>query len=169
MIFLTVGTSFPFDRLVTDVDFLVSEGVVNDEIFAQVGIGGKTPLNFDSVEILPKEEFDIFFKKSHGIISHAGMGTISMALEMNKPILVMPRLKKHGELVNGHQEATAKYFEKNGHILAAHSREELALKVVSLPFFKPAPRINHIEEISQKVADFILESEKIFNKKKRKK
>ena len=73
MIFLTVGTSFPFDRLVKAIDELAGQGKIDSEIYAQVGIGGYTPRHFESVETLDKNTFDEFFTKSDAVIAHAGM------------------------------------------------------------------------------------------------
>ena len=94
MIFVTVGTSFPFDRMVRALDDSVADGKIDSELFGQVGIGGYHPRSFESVETLDKKIFDEYFKNAEAIIAHAGMGTITMALEQDKPILVMPRLKK---------------------------------------------------------------------------
>ena len=48
------------------------------------------------------------------IIAHAGMGTILTALEMGKPLLVMPRRAELGEHRNDHQLATAMRFADLG-------------------------------------------------------
>jgi UDP-N-acetylglucosamine transferase subunit ALG13 len=155
VIFVTVGTSFPFDRLVREVDRLVHERAVSDTVFAQVGIGGYRPRGFESVEVLDKRDFDHYFQRADAVIAHAGMGTISMALELGKPLLVMPRLRRYGELVNGHQEATARHFEKLGHVLVADDERELVDRIGVLPEFRPVPRSCHVEAVSRKVAEFI--------------
>lgn len=112
MIFLTVGTLFPFDRLVRAIDAAVGEGLIEDEIFAQVGENSYKPRNFESLPSLKKDLFDKYFTEASFIISHAGMGTITMALSHNKPLLVMPRLKHYKEHVNDHQVATARKLGK---------------------------------------------------------
>lgn len=155
MIFLTVGTSFPFDRLVEAVDEAVSAKKITNSIFAQVGRGGYRPRNFDSVETLEKNEFDNYFHQADAVIAHAGMGTITMALEQNKPILVMPRLKKYGELVNDHQLATAKRFEQLGHVLAIYETSELPAKADLLKSFQPVPRLTQVEKVAERIGTFL--------------
>ena len=120
MIFLTVGTQFPFDRLVKSVDQAFDEGLIEEEIFAQIGETSYKPHNFESVASLEKKVFDKHFKEASSVISHAGIGTITMALDNNKPLLVMPRSKKYGEVVNDHQAAIARRFSELGHILAVY-------------------------------------------------
>ena len=117
MIFLTVGTQFPFDRLVRAVDEVVTQTGFDERIFAQVGTTSYRPRNFEAVPVLEKTLFDSYLLRANGIISHAGMGTIAVALEHKKPLLVMPRLKKYGEVVNDHQLSMALQFSKLGYFI----------------------------------------------------
>jgi beta-1,4-N-acetylglucosaminyltransferase len=155
MIFLTVGTSFPFDRLIKAVDELMIQGKIKEEMFAQIGKGGYRPKNFESIETLDKIKFDDHFKQADALIAHAGMGTITMALEQNKPILVAPRLKKYRELVNDHQLATAKYFEQLGHVLAVYDFNDLPEKLRLLKSFKGKPRSNNTKKVADRIAIFL--------------
>ena len=140
MIFLTVGTQFPFDRLVRAIDRIISEGVIGDKVFGQIGYGACKPSNFECVASMRKGEFDKCFAEASAIIGHAGMGTISMALNGRKALLVMPRLKKYGEVVNDHQLGIAKSFSELGHILAAFGVEDLPDGVRRLADFVPKER-----------------------------
>jgi UDP-N-acetylglucosamine transferase subunit ALG13 len=155
MIFLSVGTQFPFDRLVKAVDDACDEGLIDEEIFAQVGKSSYRPRNFKSVTSLEKEVFDKRFREASGIISHAGMGTITMALDNEKPLFVMPRLKKYGEVVNDHQVAIARKFEELGHLLVAYEAEDLPKKIEKLKFFVPRPRKSRAEIVAERISSFL--------------
>jgi UDP-N-acetylglucosamine transferase subunit ALG13 len=155
MIFLTVGTQFPFDRLVRAVDEAVGENGLDEQIFAQVGASSYRPKNFETIPELEKSLFDKYISEANGIISHAGMGCITMALENRKPLLVMPRLKKYGEVVNDHQVVIAKKFEKLGHLLVAYSDEELLDKIKFLRGFVPQKREVHCEAVAARISDFL--------------
>jgi len=155
MIFLTVGTLFPFDRLVKAVDSGIGEGMVEEEVFAQIGRNGYEPKNMEYVESLDKKAFDEKVKKAVGLISHAGMGSIAMALDHNKPLLVMPRLKMYGEHVNDHQVGTAKKFEELGHILVAYTKEELPDKLQMLKHFVPKKRETQVEAVAERISDYL--------------
>ncbi len=157
MIFLTVGTQFPFDRLVKSVDEVISQNGFEDEIFAQIGDSLYRPHNFEAVSSLEKHLFDKRMRQASSIISHAGMGTITMALEINKPLLVMPRLKRYGEVVNDHQVAIARRFELLGHILAAYETEELPRKIEQLKTFVPRRRKAQPQAVTERVAHFLNE------------
>ena len=139
MIFLTVGTQFSFDRLVRVVDEVVGKNGFEEEIFAQIGDSSYQPHNFKAVSFLEKKVFDKRICEASCIISHAGVGTIVIALENNKPLLVMPRLKRYGEVVNDHQAALARKFGELGHILVAYSEEELPEKLRELRHSNKTP------------------------------
>jgi hypothetical protein len=91
MIFLTVGTQFPFDRLVKAVDHLFDEGLMPEEVFGQIGVSTYKPRHFETVVSLEKNTYDDRFQQASAVISHAGMGAITMALDQSKPLLVMAR------------------------------------------------------------------------------
>jgi len=156
VIFLTVGTSpHQFDRLVKAMDDGVGTHLIEEEIFAQIGDCRYRPKNIPYAEMLTKSEFDAKFKSASCIVGHAGMGTISMSLEASKPILVMPRMAKYKEHVNDHQVSTADMFEKLGHVLVAHSAEELAMKIGELRTFVPAKREATPQLVAGKIAEFL--------------
>ena len=157
MIFLTVGTQFPFDRLVKSVDEVINQNRFEEEIFAQIGDSSYQPRNFESVASLEKKAFDKYLKEASGIISHAGIGTITMALDNKKPLLVMPRLKKYHEVVNDHQVSIAKKFEELDHILVAHTEEELPDKLRELKTFVPKPRENQAKAVAERISKFLNE------------
>jgi len=155
MIFLTVGTQFPFDRFVRAVDNIFEKGLIDEEIFAQIGETSYKPRNFESVVSLEKKVFDEHFKRASSVISHAGVGTITMALKNHKPLLVMPRLKRNREHVNDHQVATARKFEELGHILVAYETEELPVKIEELKTFVPRKREAQPHAVAERIARFL--------------
>ena len=156
MIFLTVGTyPLPFERLVKATDTMIMKGFIEEEVFAQIGVCNYKPQNMEYVEMLQKEVFDYYFETASAIISHAGIGTIKMALDNEKPLLVMPRLQKYGEVVNKHQVGTAKKFEELGHILVVYSEEELPDKLQQLKSFIPKPRKNQAEAVAERISEFL--------------
>ncbi|MBW8042197.1 MAG: hypothetical protein FVQ85_19660 [Planctomycetes bacterium] len=155
MIFLTVGTQFPFDRLVKFVDDAVSQNGFKEEIFAQIGESSYRPHNFEGVSSLDKRLFDKRIREASGIISHAGMGTIMMALDNRKPLLVMPRLAKYDEVVNDHQVAIARKFEELGHILVAYGTKDLLQKMKQLRAFVSRKRKAQPEAVAYRIAQFL--------------
>ncbi len=155
MIFLTVGTQFPFDRFVRAVDNIFAQGLIDEEIFAQIGETSYKPRNFESVVSLEKKVFDERFKRASSVISHAGVGTITVALKNHKPLLVMPRMKRYKEHVNDHQVATAKKFEELGHILAVYDVKDLPNGIRKLKDFIPRERKASPDAIADRIRRFL--------------
>jgi len=155
MIFLTVGTQFAFDRLVMAVDKAVEIVDTKEEIYAQIGVSVYKPINFHAVSTLGKNQFDEIMRQASFIIGHAGIGTITMAFDYKKPLLVMPRLKKYGEVVNDHQLAIARNFEKAGHVLAAYTKEDLPQKIRELLSFSPRLRSNDTEVLIKTIREYL--------------
>ena len=123
MIFVTIGTQLPFDRLIKIIDELAPQ--LNEEVIAQVYQCGFTPQNIKTVDFLAPDEFNTLFDKARLIISHAGMGTILSALQKDKPIIVFPRIAALGEHRNEHQLATARKFKEMRTVNVAMDEEEL--------------------------------------------
>jgi len=155
MIFLTVGTQFPFDRLVKAIDHLFDEDLMPEDVFGQIGASTYKPRHFETVVSLEKNAYDDRFRHASAVISHAGMGAITMALDQGKPLLVMPRQRKYKEVVNDHQEAMADKFETLGHILVARNEAQLRERVAQLRSFVPRARKAEPEAVAQKVRHFL--------------
>jgi UDP-N-acetylglucosamine transferase subunit ALG13 len=109
MILLSVGTQFAFDRLVRTVDEWALEAGRTD-VVAQVGPSRYSPKAIKAFDYLEAKEFREYQQGAHVHIAHAGMGSILTALELGKPIIIMPREHTRGEHRNAHQLATAKRF-----------------------------------------------------------
>ncbi len=160
MIFLTVGTQFPFDRLVKAVDKAAGTNGFDEKIVAQIGDSSYCPENLEATSSVEKAIFDQHFTNADCIISHAGMGTITMALDQRKPLLVMPRLKKYGEVVNDHQLAIAKKFEQLGYLLVAYSAEDVPAKMKQLKSFVPKERQPSADNVAAHISTFLNELSK---------
>lgn len=151
MIFLTVGSALPFDRLVTMIDELVGEGVLLEEIFAQIGDGEYKPKHFSYERFLSESQFQETVADASAIVSHAGIGTITSSLRHRKPLLVLPRTAEFGELVDDHQEKTAKAYSSLGHLLVFRNPQELRSCLQELPTFQPQPRTPNVDGVSLEI------------------
>jgi beta-1,4-N-acetylglucosaminyltransferase len=101
------------------------------------------------------ELFERFIRNSTAVISHSGMGTIEIALRYEKPMLVVPRLKKFGEVVNDHQAAIAKRFESSGYLLTAYDEKDIQRKIMELKTFIPQKRVSTSEALIQRISNFL--------------
>lgn len=124
MIFVTVGTQLPFDRLVGAVDAWAGRSGRTD-VFAQIGPTELRPASLEWERQLEPPEFSTRIKNAELIIAHAGMGTIINALRAHKTLIVMPRRGDLGEHRNDHQVATVRELATRGLVHAAADESEL--------------------------------------------
>ena len=124
MIFVTVGAQMPFDRLVKTVDQWASDHGRAD-IFAQIGLTDFCPSTIQWTQFLDPGEFKRRYEAASVIVAHAGTGSIITALQMGKPILIMPRRASLRETRNDHQVATAEQFRRFASVVVAWDEKEL--------------------------------------------
>jgi UDP-N-acetylglucosamine transferase subunit ALG13 len=125
MIFVTVGNMDPFDRLIQAIDKWLAGHPGVEEVVAQIGAGNYQPANCEHVKFFTPTEYLSTFARARIVVSHAGMGTIITALELQKPIIIMPKQAVLGEQRNEHQLATVRHFRRSPRVLVADSEVEL--------------------------------------------
>ncbi|WP_101689930.1 glycosyltransferase [Dysgonomonas massiliensis] len=139
MIFVTIGTQEPFDRLVEAMDE-ITKGI-DEVVVVQTPTTRLQINNMEVVDFLSPHEYDKILNDARLIVSHAGMGTIISALMLNKPIIIMPRKASLGEHRNEHQLATSKKMKELQYTYVADDENELKLLLPQLlkdDIIKPA-------------------------------
>jgi UDP-N-acetylglucosamine transferase subunit ALG13 len=125
MIFATVGTQLPFDRLISALDAWAGRNP-HVEVFAQLGRGRHLPQNMQWARDIGPAEFRARMAECSTVVAHAGMGSIISAIELGKRVIVMPRRASLGEHRNDHQLATAEHFSHLRGLAIVHDARELA-------------------------------------------
>ena len=123
MIFATIGTQIPFDRLIEILDRIAPE--LDEEIYAQVLRGKYKPKHIKLIDFIEPDEYEKVFDQARLIIAHAGMGTILSALRKSKPLIIFPRIAALGEHRNEHQSATARMIKEKNYAYVATDEKEL--------------------------------------------
>ena len=128
MIFVTIGSMFPFDRLVRAMDAWAATHP-EEEVLAQIGDGGFQPLHMRWLRRLDQDAFAGVAGQAELIVAHAGMGSVITAGQFGTPIVVLPRLKRRGEHNTDHQLATAGWLQSRPGVFVAPAEEELARRI----------------------------------------
>ena len=115
-----------FHRLLDEVEKNILNGNIKDEVVVQAGFTNFNSNNMKIFNMIPKDSLEKLVEKADLVISHAGVGSIEMALNKNKKIIVVPRNKKYGEHVNNHQIDTEQEFNKKGWIIGIDDVGNLA-------------------------------------------
>ncbi len=160
MIFVAVGTQFPFNRLIENMDEWAAEH--NEEVIAQISDGEYIPKHMKWDRFLDGEQYNKNIESASVFISHAGMGNIISAREQQTPIIVMNRQFKLGEHRNDHQADGLKWMGKLAGVLTASTKEELFEQIhiiKSSNFSEMVCSTTTVgnENLSRYIADFINE------------
>ncbi len=156
MIFVTVGTQLPFNRLIREVDrWARSRG--RKDIFAQIGKTDWKPSYIHWEKFLNPADFRKEFKAADAIVAHAGMGTIIAALEFGKPVVVMPRLATLKEHRSDHQIVTAKRFRDSYKVTVALNESELWMYLDKVDTIEGSQQIDSSAEprLLSTIRDFV--------------
>jgi UDP-N-acetylglucosamine transferase subunit ALG13 len=113
VIFVTTGSLFPFDRLIRAADELAPQ-MPGQTFFAQVGESAYRPRNMEFARLLPRQDFMARTREADLMVAHAGMGSTLTAMELGKPIVLVPRRLDLGEHNTDHQMATARWLQDRG-------------------------------------------------------
>jgi len=165
MIFVCLGTqTYPFDRLLKELDKLVENRQITDEILVQSGTLNYIPQHLKYIQFLAHDEFDLIRKKADLIISHGGTGALIGASKLGKNIIAVPRLSEYGEHIDNHQLQIVKVLEEQGYIRAVYHIDDL-LKTINEAIKTPISKIyrresnvltiieGYIDELCKKNAD----------------
>lgn len=122
MIFVTLGTfEMKFERILKEIEALD----INDEVIIQSGYTEFESNKHKVFKFMEQDEFDKVLNKADLIISHGGVGSILGAINNNKKIIAIPRLKIHNEHVDNHQTEIVDKFTKEGYILSSKNEKDL--------------------------------------------
>ena len=126
MIFVTLGThEQPFNRLLQMV-----EGLPADiERVVQYGFSTYRPAGCKAVPFIEFGEMCRLMSRADAIVTHAGVGSIMLALSSGKRPIVVPRLHRFGEHVDDHQMEVAEAFARSGKITLMMPGDDLAEKI----------------------------------------
>jgi UDP-N-acetylglucosamine transferase subunit ALG13 len=126
MILVTVGLEmFPFDRLISRVDFLIGEKRIMEETIIQTGSSSYRPINCMWKTAFEYQIFIEKLRRARIVIMHAGAGSIILCARNNKIPIVVPRLKQFGEAVDNHQLEFVREVDKLNTVIPVYDIDSL--------------------------------------------
>jgi UDP-N-acetylglucosamine transferase subunit ALG13 len=123
VIFVTVGTNEArFDRLLRGIESLGGD----EEVLVQHGHTPPTACpNCTFVDFLPFEQMLETMRRARVVVTHAGVGSVMVALSVGKRPVVVPRRKALDEAVDDHQLQLGRRFAETGLVTLAESEQHL--------------------------------------------
>jgi beta-1,4-N-acetylglucosaminyltransferase len=126
VIFVTVGMSrSPFDRLLHAIDGLS----VREQLVVQHGHSRVRPVRAVCHDYLSYDELSKYVRRARVVITHAGVGSVALALMHDKRPIVVPRLRRFGEAVDDHQAHLARTLHRQGIVRLLDDLSKLRLVI----------------------------------------
>lgn len=156
MIFVAVGTQkFQFNRLLKAVDDLIGQGLLKDEVFAQVGHSDYVPRNYAYKDFISRDDFQSCISRCDLLITHSGVATIIAGLKLHKSVVVVPRLAKFGEHVDDHQFQIAESFSTKNLLLMCREQDDLAELVREARTHHFAEYVSHRDRVTDAIREYL--------------
>jgi UDP-N-acetylglucosamine transferase subunit ALG13 len=124
VIFVTIGSMFPFDRMIRAMDDWAA-AAPGEEVLAQIGAGAFEPRHMTWVRRLERPDYAARIAGARIVVAHAGVGSIVSAGEQGKPIVVLPRRAALGEHTSDHQVETVGWLRGKPGIHVAATEADL--------------------------------------------
>ena len=93
------------------LDKLVGEGLIKDEVFAQIGAGKYIPKNIEYIRFAPSLED--YYQKADIIVSNCGAGTIMENVTKGHKLIVI----QNPDVTGGHEWEIVTKMEKGDHLI----------------------------------------------------
>lgn len=104
MIFITAGTEqYPFNRLMTWIDFMQQQGLLQQDVVVQYGNSTVMPEGARVYKFVKEERFRQFIEEASIVVAHCGEGTVLLLDALEKPYILVPRTHCLDEHVDNHQ------------------------------------------------------------------
>lgn len=156
MILVLLGTqNNQFIRLLEEVEKQIKKGNIKEEVIVQAGYTKYNSDNMKIFEMIDKDKLQKLVDDANLVITHAGVGSISIALKKGKKVIAVPRLSEYGEHVNNHQLDIVNEFAKKGYIVGINDVSELENAIEKSKDFVPNEYKNNSERLIQIIDDFI--------------
>ncbi len=136
-VLITVGTHGPFDRLIQEVERLLTAGKITGPVVAQVGPGGYQSSAFRCFECCHQAEMERLLQQSHLLITHAGTGSILSGLKADCKVIAITRQARFGEHYDDHQLEILEEMQIRGAILGGKDPSALSGLLEQLAEFTP--------------------------------
>lgn len=118
---VTVGTTDrDFRRLIVRLTEVLPPNI---EVLWQTGHSDVTGLDIDARKLVPEAELIAAINDADVIVSHAGAGTLAMALRLGRVPVFVPRRAEHDEQIDDHQVELAVWAGAQGLAVTAEADE----------------------------------------------
>ncbi len=137
MIFVTVGTTLPFDALIRQMDHLVESGTLENRVVCQIGTGKYRPRSCRFFTFEPS--LDSWYRQASVVVAHGGTGTVLELLRMQKPFVAVA----NPLAADDHQVQFLRKLESVDSVLWCRNLEQLHEYIQKAVRYRPRGLTSH--------------------------
>jgi UDP-N-acetylglucosamine transferase subunit ALG13 len=127
LILVTVGThNRGFDRLVKAMDELAA--ALDEPVIMQRGSSAYEPRHAEHFQWTTGQQIERLVEEARVVVTHAAAGSILVALLHDRPLVVVPRLRRFDECIDDHQQQLAAALHAAGKAVLAEELSAAALR-----------------------------------------
>ena len=115
--------SIGFERLVKKMDEISLR--IKEKIIIQIGNTNYIPKNTTYFRFKSYSEIQRLCRNARVIVAHGGTGSVITAFEQKTPIIVIPRLKDYGEVIDSQQIDFVNALAEEGRVIPVYDLNEL--------------------------------------------
>jgi len=152
LIFVTVGSSAPFDDLVMAVDRLAGRGTVADRVISQIGEGAYIPKNGEWFRF--KDDLAECYRAADIVVTHTGAGTLFELVREGKKAIAVP----NPHVVQNHDIADR--LSRDGYILFCQDLDGLEARLAQIKSWEPRKYVEEACLIADTIASYLLNDQR---------
>ena len=156
LILVTLGTGDkPFPRLLEALEKDLASGKIKDEVIVQAGCTKFNSQYMTIFDLVPIDELNKLIKKCDILLTHGGVGSITMGLKNQKVVVGVARLKEYGEVASDHQLQILENFSKDGLLIHLDDLNNLAETIKKAKKFKPKKYKSNTKNLIKLLENYI--------------
>ena len=156
MILVMLGTqNNSFVRLLEEIENLIKKDIITEEVIVQAGYTKYETDKMKILNLIPKDELEKLIQDANFVITHGGVGSITLSLKLDKKIIAVPRKHKYNEHVNDHQEEIVNLFNQKKYLIGINNVNELEDAIKNIETFEPEKFVSNNDKIITIIENYI--------------
>ncbi len=156
MILVLLGTQHnEFKRLLQQIEDCIDSGIIQERVVVQAGFTKYKTEKMKIFDMIEKEILENLIEEADIIITHGGVGSITMALRKHKKVIAVPRLHEFHEHVNDHQRQIVQDFNERKYLIGIQNVEDLPEALHRIKTFTPKEYQENNQELIKIIENFI--------------
>ena len=156
MILVLLGTQHnEFKRLLQEIEDCIDNGFIKERVVVQAGFTKYKSDKMKIFDMIAKDVLENLIEEANVVITHGGVGSITMALKKHKKVIAVPRLHEFEEHVNNHKRQIINVFHEKNYLIGLQNVEDLPEALKQIDNFTPEEYKENNQNLINLIENFI--------------